>query len=210
MFYYIYQISNNLNGKIYVGVHQTTNLNDGYMGSGKVIRRALEKHGVDNFTKVILETFENAEAMYAREKEVVDEEFLSRSDVYNVLRGGHGGFNYLNDSSEEHKQRAKRGYESAKKSGLLSFSDERRQKIAEMSKLRHKNNPHGFCNEDEFMRRSQNKLQKTPLQIKGHQQGKTNSQFGTCWITHELVGSKKCNKELLPLYIEQGWHKGRK
>jgi dissimilatory sulfite reductase (desulfoviridin) alpha/beta subunit len=91
MFYYLYQITNNLNGKIYVGVHKTKDMNDGYMGSGKIIRSAITKHGISNFSKVILETFENAEAMYAREKEVVNEEFLLREDTYNIRRGGTGG-----------------------------------------------------------------------------------------------------------------------
>jgi hypothetical protein len=36
-----------------------------------------------------------------------------------------------------------------------------------------------------------------------------NTQFGTCWIWHELIGAKKCKKELLPFYIDQGWYKGR-
>ncbi len=55
MFYYIYQITNMVNAKIYVGVHKTSNLNDGYMGSGKIIRSAMEKHGISNFSKDILE-----------------------------------------------------------------------------------------------------------------------------------------------------------
>ena len=32
------------NGKQYVGMHVAYNINDGYMGSGKVIKRAIEKH----------------------------------------------------------------------------------------------------------------------------------------------------------------------
>ena len=87
MFYYLYQITNLVNNKIYVGIHKTNDMSDGYMGSGKVIKRAIEKHGIDNFQKVILETFENSEAMYACEKEIVTEEFLSRNDVYNLRRG---------------------------------------------------------------------------------------------------------------------------
>ncbi len=96
MFYYLYQITNKVNGNIYVGVHKTKNLDDGYMGSGKVIKHAIEKYGVDNFEKVILDTFDDSESMYAREREMVTDEFLARDDVYNIRRGGHGGFDYLN------------------------------------------------------------------------------------------------------------------
>ena len=39
------------------------------------------------------------------------------------------------------------------------------------------------------------------------QQGKNNSQYGTTWIWHEMIGNKKIKKELLPYYIEQGWIK---
>lgn len=96
MYYYLYEIKNLINGKIYVGVHKTKSLDDGYMGSGKVIINAIKKYGLENFIKTILETFDNPEAMFAREKEIVNEEFLKRSDVYNLRRGGTGGFDYIN------------------------------------------------------------------------------------------------------------------
>ena len=96
MFYYLYEIKNQVNNKIYVGVHKTKSMDDGYMGSGKVILSAIKKHGIENFTKIILETFDNSETMFAREKEVVTDEFLARDNTYNLRRGGSGGFDYIN------------------------------------------------------------------------------------------------------------------
>jgi len=98
MHYYLYEIKNTVNGKIYMGVHKTKSLDDGYMGSGKVVSNAMRKYGIEQFTKTILETFDNTADMFAREKEVVNDEFLARPDVYNLRRGGTGGFDYINRS----------------------------------------------------------------------------------------------------------------
>lgn len=68
------------------------------MGSGKILNHAIEKYGIANFRKDILEYFDSAEEMFAREKELVNEEFLLREDVYNIRRGGYGGFDYINNS----------------------------------------------------------------------------------------------------------------
>ena len=98
MHYYLYEIKNNINGKIYVGVHKTKIMPDSYMGSGKVIKHAIEKYGLQNFTKTILETFDTPEQMFLREKQIVTDDFLLREDVYNLRRGGSGGFDFINNS----------------------------------------------------------------------------------------------------------------
>ena len=96
MFYYLYEIKNTVNNKIYVGVHQTKDINDGYMGSGTVINRAYEKYGKEQFVKTVLEYFNTREDMISQEIEIVNEDFLLRDDTYNVRRGGTGGFDYIN------------------------------------------------------------------------------------------------------------------
>jgi hypothetical protein len=97
MFYYLYLITNLINNKIYIGVHKTKNMNDGYMGSGKVIRRAIAKYGSENFSKQVLEVFDNELYMFSKEAELVSDEFLARDDVYNLRRGGSGGNFSLED-----------------------------------------------------------------------------------------------------------------
>ena len=106
--YYLYQIKNKINNKIYIGVHQTDDINDGYMGSGTEIRKAIKKYGKDNFEKEILEYFDNEDDMYAREMEIVTEEFIARKDTYNVSLGGIGM------TSEKARQLSRRNWNDPK------------------------------------------------------------------------------------------------
>lgn len=86
--YLIYKITNKLNNRYYIGAHKTNNINDGYMGSGKLLHEAYNKHGIENFKKEILFTFNNEYDMFKKEKELVD--YKDRMS-YNLCEGGLGG-----------------------------------------------------------------------------------------------------------------------
>ena len=87
-YYYLYRITNLLNNKIYIGIHATDNINDNYMGSGKLIKQAIKKYGKENFKKEILQYFDNAIDMLNAEAKVVTKEFVNENTNYNIDIGG--------------------------------------------------------------------------------------------------------------------------
>jgi group I intron endonuclease len=118
MHFIIYRITNIITGTFYIGVHKTKNINDTYLGSGTLIRKAIREYGKENFTKEILEELQSEEEMLKREEEIVTKEFIQNNDVYNIMVGG--------------------GYGSREKNGLTfinkKHSKESRKKIQEKRK----------------------------------------------------------------------------
>ena len=119
-YHYIYKTTNLKNSKYYVGMHSTDNLEDGYMGSGKRLRRSLNKHGKENFKFEILEFFSDRKSLIEREKELVNEELLKDSLSMNLKKGGEGGV--VNDI---HRKNLKIGASKYQKNKWLIDSDYR-------------------------------------------------------------------------------------
>lgn len=121
---YLYKITNLLNNKFYIGIHSTDDLDDNYYGSGLLINKAIDKYGIENFTKEILYFVSTREDLLDLERFIIDDKFINRKDTYNIQLGGNGG------CSDEIKEKI-----SNKLKGRV-FSEEHRKKLSEVGHKR--------------------------------------------------------------------------
>jgi hypothetical protein len=206
VYYYLYQITNLINGKIYVGVHKTSNFEDGYMGSGIGIRRAISKYGINNFQKCILQFFSSEDDMYKGEAQVVTTSFLQQEHVYNISEGGKPVGITIR------RQNGKYTGNLTKERGTGIFSEDSKEKrlqwvrSAEGKNKSRQNQPKAVI----ASQTTEAKLKRKETMKKlGHQKGERNSQYGTCWI-HRGQDVQKIKKDQLGVFLEQGWSRGTK
>lgn len=205
-YHFIYKTTNLLNSKFYIGMHSTSNLKDGYIGSGKHLKSAIKKYGIENFKFEILEYCDTRELLVEREKEIVNEELLKNVFCMNLQLGGGGGF-----SGDAHKA-------NFLAASLLHrfplpeswYTDSNKQKKSESLKMRHaqgryKNIPRNGFKGKTHSEETINRLKKSHM---GKHKGDKNSQYGTCWINKDRI-YKKIYKNILNEYIFKGWKVGR-
>jgi hypothetical protein len=205
-----------VNNRYYIGKHQTKNIHDEYFGSGKLIKAAIKKYGIENFKKEILFVFETEDEMNKKEAELVTEELLESGVSYNLCSGGRGGFGYINKNGLAISLRD----QFSRNPGLASKAS----KISIAKRIQK-------CNDDpifyEKYKKSISEGRKRFLDAGGipgflgktHTEeskekmrkpkngGSKNSQFGTMWITNGTE-NKKIKKDLD--IIPEGWYKGRR
>lgn len=186
-----------MNSRYYVGKHQTKNLHDGYMGSGKLIRQAIEKYGKENFVKEILHVFNNEADMNAAEAELV----ILSEDSYNLCQGGKGGWGYVIEnrinqkktkSRLDHSRRALSKARERFHERLRTDDEFKRQWIERLRGRRKTIGTTGF----RFSNESRAKMSASAS-------GERSSQFGSFWITNGVDSAKSRG------YIPEGWRRGR-
>jgi hypothetical protein len=204
-YHFIYKTTNLLNGKYYIGMHSTSDLEDGYMGSGKRLKRSLNKHGRENHKVEILEFFPNRKKLKEREKEIVNMNEISKKECMNIMIGGEGGY-----ISNAHYKKMRKGASIFLKE---QWKDEeyRKKRIDESAARMKQHHENGKIKYDTFTGKAHSKETKVLMSKlkKGKYIGESNSQFGTCWI-YKNDENKKINKNELDQFIKEGWIKGRK
>lgn len=201
-YYLVYKTTNLKNGKFYIGVHETHNLDDGYLGSGKILRNSVYYHGKENFKRDILEFCEDKKKTYQKEKELVTEELIMNSKCMNLVVGGVG---FIND--EKHREVSILGGKatSQKLKNDLEFR-KRHQEIA--SKKMKRCHELGKITPPNWTGKKHTEKSKQLMSSshKGMGVGEHNSQFGTCWITNGVDSKKIIKGDNIP----DGWKLGRK
>jgi group I intron endonuclease len=144
----IYKTINKINGKIYIG--QDTNNDPNYLGSGKIIKKAIKKYGRSNFKKEILEECNTIELLNEREIYWISKfDSMDQKIGYNILKGGLGcsGFKQSDESiikirknsnsekfknimrSDEVKKKISEGQKNSELKKALHYSEEYREKM---------------------------------------------------------------------------------
>tara|TARA_B110000858_G_scaffold115078_1_gene131568 strand:+ start:1219 stop:1956 length:738 start_codon:yes stop_codon:yes gene_type:complete len=106
-YHFIYKTTNILSGKYYYGMHSTDDLNDGYLGSGRRIQYSINKHGVENHKREIIEFCKNRKELALREKEIINLNEIAKEDCINLMVGGLGrpiGFKVSDETRKKNSE----------------------------------------------------------------------------------------------------------
>jgi len=192
--HFLYKSTNTLNGNYYIGIHSTNKIDDSYIGSGTRFRKEVGKYGKQNFKREILDFFNSREDALAAEYRVVSEVILD-VNCLNLCQGGRvGGLN------EEARRLSKE-----KRDWLRKHDKEWNKKVSTNVstglRIHYENRPGTFTGRTH----KSESIEKIKAAAKNRGIGKTNSQYGTCWITNETENKKINRTDIIP----DGWRLGR-
>jgi len=89
-YHYVYKTTNTLTNKFYIGMHSTNTIDDGYLGSGTIIRRSIRKYGSTNHTREIMCYCDDRVQLQKTEQDIVNETLIKNHNCMNLVVGGKG------------------------------------------------------------------------------------------------------------------------
>lgn len=206
--HYIYKTTCLVTGKFYVGMHSTDNLDDGYLGSGKILGYSIAKHGRENHKRDIIEMCPSREALKLREKEIVNEEMLDDPLNINLKYGGEGGQTseisknawLCPDRHDKARLRLERQWRD---------SEYRKRMVGVLRLALHKNHLDGKIPYNTYGMLGKKHTAESCNKMSVSHTGSLNPQFGKCWVCN---GAKPISiyKKDLDEYLAKGFRRGRK
>lgn len=145
----VYETTCQLTGRFYVGRHSTNDINDGYLGSGKILKRSISKYGAETHVRIILRVFETLQESVDAERDEVSKVLLIDPLCMNIIPGGQGGHNgIISDEARKrmgnkrsrmkHTEETKAKMSKSRKNllAIKPMSNETKAKLSEYSKNR--------------------------------------------------------------------------
>ena len=210
--YITYKTTNLITGEYYIGSHKTDNLEDNYLGSGRILRKSIEKFGAENHKREILGVFDTREESVELEHELIKQK---KEDVHCINDSfGGGSYDYINANGlnnnggnyiiahKTHLERLKTDAEYKKRVGANITAGLLNSDKVKLVGLRKRGTVGTFTGREHteetkaIMRESH----------KGKHKGSSNSQFGTYWITNGSDSMKWSDKKG---DIPDGYYRGR-
>lgn len=136
---YIYKTTNKINGKFYIGLSKfKPEENSDYLGSGWLIKKAINKYGKENFIKEILEECTEKEILLKQERYWISTlQSNNRIIGYNISEGGTWGDSWTNNPRKEalrEKFRQLNGGENNPNYGN-KWTDEQKKNLSDNKKI---------------------------------------------------------------------------
>lgn len=211
--HYIYITTNNITGMKYIGKHYGE-LDDSYLGSGTILKRAIAKYGKENFSKSILSISQTDDENNQKEKYFIALYNATTNPMfYNIHEGGSGG-NTTAGYTDEQKQALKKKLSEVnigKQNGMYGkhHSEETKAFLSYWAEFERNNS---IYQTDDFKKKmsalttgekngmygkkhSEFSKQKMSVNSKGKTAGEKNGMFGK-------KGNKAINGKLIGMYDE--------
>lgn len=151
MYGFIYITTNLVNSKKYIGkcAYNRRNGWEDYLGSGKILKQAINLYGVENFNRVIVLECETLQELnLAEQMTIAKYDACNNDDFYNIAKGGDGGNTRLGYTQEQFEQYCKNVTRVGSSNGMFgkTHSDEAKRKDGEKTTYR-------FAHDEEFKER---------------------------------------------------------
>lgn len=103
----IYKITNNINGKIYIGQTKnplTNRINEHIKANNSLISRAIKKYGIKSFTIESISSAQTRKELCSKEIEFIQSSNCKSPNGYNLTDGGDGGATWTGPHTEKTKE----------------------------------------------------------------------------------------------------------
>ena len=177
MFGYVYITTNLINGKKYIGKRSLPEFDTKYLGSGKLLKRAIKKYGRENFKCEVIKWCETEEDLNNSERYYIKQYNAQKNNMfYNISEGGDWGNVTRGMTTEEYEEWKRKINPRGR-----HHSEETKKKISEA-------------------RTGIKYSEKTIQKMRENNLGKNNPMYGTKWTKERKINqSKKYYKPVIAI-----------